>query len=76
MAVAFQRTLDHASPGSRFLVDIGDSCFAGVHVPTDDLLIGVAIKNGWQYGSTKLLRKRRSYDGSQLRQVLLEFSAP
>lgn len=57
------------------MLDIGDSRFAGVTVPTDELLAEVATSVGWQLVKSDHLRKRRSYDGTPLKQVLLRFRA-
>jgi hypothetical protein len=62
---------DHA----RLLLDIGDSRFAGVHVPTPRLLVDVAAEEGWCLESSRVIRSRRSYDGTALEQVLLTFDA-
>lgn len=64
-----------ATPGAHLFLDIGDSRFAGVHVPTPELLIKVAESVQWQLRSIEPLRQRRSYDGTQLKQVLLELHA-
>jgi hypothetical protein len=62
-------------PGTRWLLDIGDSRFSGVHVPTHDLLCAVASLEGWRVKDTSTIRSRRSYDGSSLTQVLIDFRA-
>lgn len=64
-----------AAGGARFLLDIGDSRFSGVHVPTHELLCDVAALEGWASVRVETIRKRRSYDGSALTQVLLELRA-
>ena len=61
--------------GAPFLLDIGDSRFAGVHVPTHDLLASIAEDCGWSHVETSHVRDRRSYDGSPLVQVILRFVA-
>ena len=63
-------------PGGRALVDIGDSRFAGVLVKTDKLLTQVAREVGLELTESRVLRKRRSKDGSPLEQVLLVFRRP
>jgi hypothetical protein len=64
-----------ASNEARILLDIGDSCFAGVHVPTPALLAEVAAGAGWRLEFSRTMRTRRSYDGTALEQVLLTFAA-
>lgn len=61
------------SDGGKIVIDIGDSKFAGVHVPTDKFLIEIAEKVGLQHIDTELVRKRNSNDGTELKQVLLAF---
>ncbi|GBE21022.1 MAG TPA: DNA methylase [Actinobacteria bacterium] len=63
-------------PGARALVDIGDSRFAGVLVKTDELLAKVGQEVGFDLKETRILRKRRSNDGSPLEQVLLVLERP
>lgn len=69
---AIRRT---AAPNCEIYLDIGDSRFAGVHVPTDELLTAVADEAGWRHVDTEHLRSRRSYDGSALKQVLIHLRA-
>jgi hypothetical protein len=73
-AVMAQLRASCHNSASLFL-DIGDSRYAGVHVPTDQLLVGLAEAEGWRLVRTEAIRERRSYDGSPLKQVLLEFRA-
>jgi hypothetical protein len=63
-------------PGGRALVDIGDSQFAGIRVKTDELLERVGEDVGLEVQERRVLRKRRSNDGSPLEQVLLVFTRP
>ena len=58
-------------PGGTAVIDIGDSRFAGVHVPTDKLLAKIAESCGFVLSETRPVRKRKSKDGSPLQQVLL-----
>lgn len=55
------------------VIDIGDSQFAGIHIPTHDLLTKIAIKVGFVPTSETIIRKRTSKDGSQLSQRILRF---
>ncbi|MCX5618671.1 hypothetical protein NQF86_08365 [Bombella sp. TMW 2.2543] len=57
----------------RLCIDIGDSIYAGVHVPTDDLLIEVAEGIGLCVVERVHLRKRTSKGGQPLHQQLLVF---
>jgi hypothetical protein len=64
---------DCVKDGGRLCIDIGDSIYAGVHVPTDDLLVEVANKIGLHTLERIHLRKRTSKGGQPLRQQLLVF---
>ncbi|MFC4235916.1 hypothetical protein ACFOY8_11785 [Thalassospira xianhensis] len=52
-------------------IDIGDSIYAGVRVPTDDLLVEVAEDIGFRTKERIHLRKRISKGGQAVRQQLL-----
>jgi hypothetical protein len=56
-------------PGGRFLLDIGDSKFYGVHVPTHTFLERLASQTGFQVESSHVLARRHSRDKSELVQV-------
>lgn len=57
----------------RLCIDIGDSIYAGIHVPTDDLLVEVADGLGLRTVERVYLRKRTSKGGKPVRQQLLVF---
>ena len=63
-------------PGGKLLLDIGDSRFYGVHVPTDRLLMDVAQEAGFTISGRHLLAKRMSRDKSDLVQVELVLEKP
>lgn len=58
----------------KIIIDIGDSKFCGVYVPTDEFIVRIAEKIGLKLVDTELVRKRNSNDGTPLKQVLLTFS--
>lgn len=58
----------------RIVIDIGDSKFCGIHVPTDEIIIHIAESIGLELIDTELVRKRNSNDGTPLKQVLLTFT--
>lgn len=60
-------------PGGRFVFDIGDSKFYGVHVPTDRILESLAADVGLEVESETVLAKRYSRDKSELVQRELVF---
>lgn len=63
-------------PGGSAFVDIGDSQFGNIHVPTDKIVIRLAEQRGFRVKSIKTLRTRRSRNGMSLNQLLLEFDRP
>lgn len=73
MSTVFQALKAHLAPGARVMVDIGDSCYCGVHVPTDSLLVELLEGRGLKLEHEVTLRERMSRNGQSLRQVLLVF---
>ncbi|MCK9555027.1 site-specific DNA-methyltransferase [bacterium] len=60
---------------SRVMVDIGDSIFAGVHIPTDKILAEIlSDMGGYKLKEKFTLRKRRSRNQNVLTQELLVFT--
>ncbi|MGN6557859.1 MAG: DNA methyltransferase [Solirubrobacterales bacterium] len=76
MSLVFRATSMRLKPGSALFLDIGDSKFAGVHVPTDEMLTSVASEVGLDLVESHKIRDRRSNDGSPLLQKLLVFRTP
>jgi hypothetical protein len=68
--IAVHRSL---RPGRRFILDIGDSKFYGVHVPTDELLVAVGQRAGFELEDSRVLARRLSHDKTPLTQVELTF---
>lgn len=58
-------------PGGKFLLDIGDSKFYGVHVPTDQFLSRVAEEVGFNVSNRHIIARRHSRDKTKLVQVEL-----
>lgn len=56
-----------------FIMDIGDSQFAGVHIPTHEILSEICKKHGFELYEEDILRERRSKNGMVLSQRLLKF---
>ena len=69
----FSKLRIHLANQAKILIDIGDSIFAGVHVPTDEILTEILQKSGYSFLEKKLLRKRRSRNKQVLSQSLLAF---
>jgi hypothetical protein len=63
----------HLAAGATVAVDIGDSCYAGVHVPVDELLSVCLRELGYVQRDIVTLRRRKSRSGVVLRQSLLVF---
>ncbi len=66
----------HCRPGATLCIDIGDSRYGGVHVPTHDLLVEVAEAKGLKLLDRLPLRQRLSKDKSPLTQEVLVFERP
>lgn len=56
-----------------FIMDIGDSQFAGVHIPTHSILTKICEDHGFELFDEEVLRERRSKNGMVLSQRLLKF---
>lgn len=66
--------LSHAMKNDGyFIMDIGDSQFAGVHIPTHEILIKISEAHGFVLYDEEILRERRSKNGMILSQRLLKF---
>ncbi|WP_242360057.1 DNA methyltransferase [Anaeromyxobacter sp. SG17] len=72
----FKACRERLEPGGRFVLDIGDSKFYGVYVPTDTLLVDAAVAAGFELESSRVLARRYSYDRSKLQQVELVLRNP
>lgn len=81
MALSYFKEIDsvfnniaiHLRKNSKVIIDIGDSIFANVHIPTDIILIDILKKQGFQLAYHEILRKRRSRNKDILSQSLLVF---
>jgi DNA modification methylase len=62
--------------GGKFLIDVGDSKFYGVHVPTDTLLCKLAKREGFEVDSRNIIAKRRSRDSTPLHQAEIVLKKP
>jgi len=63
----------HLTSNATIAIDIGDSYYANVHVPADELLTNCLQEIGFEQVDNVALRKRWSRSGIPLRQVLLIF---
>ncbi len=71
MHQVFQGLWFQTVPGAVLCIDIGDSRYAGVNVPTQDLLVDVAKTVGFEFCERVPLRARVSKDRSRLSQDVL-----
>ncbi len=76
MTNIFSNLIPHLSSQAIVAIDIGDSFYAGVKVPTDELLEQSLENIGYIKKEKIILRKRKSRNGKLLKQVLLIFEAP
>ena len=68
-----QKPSESVKPGGLFIMDIGDSQFAGVHIPTHQILSNICGQYGFSLYDEEILRKRRSKNGMILTQRLLRY---
>lgn len=59
--------------GASVAIDVGDSSYGAVHVPTDVILTDILSDLGFAKQDEIILRRRKSRDQTALRQVLLVF---
>ncbi|MCR6650025.1 MAG: class I SAM-dependent methyltransferase [Cellvibrionaceae bacterium] len=65
---------DVLNPGGIIAIDLGDSIYGGVHVPTQDILAEILESSGFHLKDTIILRERKSRDGGRLSQTLQVFT--
>ena len=76
MKAVFLALKKHLVDQGTIMLDIGDSAYGNVHVPTDRLLGAILADLGFSLRREVVLRKRMSRGGFALRQVLLVFDPP
>lgn len=62
-------------PQGKMIIDIGDSQFAGIHIPTHTILEKLADNNGFDKYDETILRSRTSKNGFSLTQRVLRFQS-
>jgi tRNA G10 N-methylase Trm11 len=72
MNTIFHDLLPLYTKKAKIIIDIGDSIFGGVHIPTDDILVDLLSKE-YNFLEKKEVRKRRSRNNMLLSQTLLVF---
>jgi tRNA G10 N-methylase Trm11 len=65
----------HVTERGTIAIDIGDSAYAGVHVPTDKMIEASLASYGWEIVQDVVLRRRLSRSGFPLHQKLLIFKS-
>jgi tRNA G10 N-methylase Trm11 len=73
MEKVFRGICRHLAASAKVVIDIGDSSYGNVHVPTDEILAGILNSLGYELRRQVTLRRRLSRGGFPLRQVLLVF---
>lgn len=76
MDTIFRNLKTQLNKGAVLAIDLGDSVYGGIHVKTDDILISILQNIGYDFVEKKILRKRQSNNGQELKQVLLVFKNP
>ena len=69
----FRAICPHLTPSATVAIDIGDSCYAGIHVPVDELLSTCLQELDFVPEDSVTLRERKSRGGMLLKQSLLVF---
>lgn len=73
MDKVFKKLSKAIKPNGKFIMDIGDSMFAGVHIPTHDVLVELAEMHGFKKYDEEILRVRHSNNGTKLSQRVIRF---
>lgn len=71
MMQVFSGLTSKLSNNACILIDLGDSIFSNIHIPTDKILIELLETVGYSLHSNQVLRTRRSRNGSVLSQFLI-----
>ncbi len=75
MHAVLQALAYHARKDGTILIDIGDSAYAGVHVPTDKFIVESLGATGFDLSEEIMLRQRYSRSQVKLTQKLLVFNS-
>jgi hypothetical protein len=73
MKIVLEKLSKALKPGGTFIMDIGDSQFSGIHIPTHEILETMATQLGFEKYDEEILRVRRSKNGMELSQRVLSF---
>jgi len=70
MLTVFMELSNLLSSNAKVFIDIGDSIFGGIHIPTDDILVEI-LSEYYELIEKQEVRKRRSKNNMLLRQSIL-----
>lgn len=70
----FRGLTRHLNNNAKLFIDLGDSIFGGVHIPTDLILNEVLGGIGYRFDKRIILRERRSRNNEIIVQVLLKYT--
>lgn len=73
MLLVFSGLTSKLKDNACILIDLGDSIFSNVHIPTDKILIELLNTVGYYEVNNQVLRTRRSRNGGVLSQFLITF---
>jgi DNA modification methylase len=73
MAQFMKNLATYALPGGLLFIDIGDSVFCGIHIPTHEFIKLLAQKAGFKFERQLIIRSRRSRGGGNVGEYLLQF---
>ena len=68
---AIKATMRHTKRGTKIFVDIGDSIYSGVRVPTDKLVADILSRNGCDVVEEIFIRQRMARRGRRVHQVCI-----
>jgi DNA modification methylase len=68
---AIKAAMSHTKRGTKVFVDIGDSIYSGVRVPTDKLVADILSRNGCEVLEEILIRQRMARQGRRVHQVCI-----
>jgi methylase of polypeptide subunit release factors len=71
MKIVLENSYKYLKKGGYIFIDIGDSIYGGIHIPTDEILIELCISIGFKFKDNIKLRERKSKDGSIVKQTLI-----
>lgn len=73
MAVVLQNFKAVSHKDTVIAIDLGDSCYGDIWVPTHDIICDLMAENGFNRSELVVLRERQSRGGSKLSQTLQVF---